>query len=411
MDAVELAMANGYYFDRRIDLEFYDSAGKLLYKLDTPKNGIKPSIMVKGTYIEGSYSISSYISVQNMSYSVDVNSVELIRCKMYYSGMDETLTKYVQQLTGASGITIDFNVLYADQEKEPPNRAVRFQCVVASECKDMFDIPFVYHSSGTIELDNGTPGMPETGSGSKSNAKITMPLLEYLKKLATLRNDYISQNFNGPKKVFKESTLINSIECPSDKASMDISVSPGLYRFGEALRKIGTMEVADESDPKYCKLKVATFRNSIIVTVIEPDDWEERAKKNGCVTDEQKAKFFSDNYSNDRQITIIGAPSLKSLKPIGTKDNPIRLNFVKAAYRSENVVFLSVMYDDRIAPGKFCTLSASAIMGKGSSGSKLFSRITEYGKDIVVRITGAVDFEFSTTDTSWMNFKGPVVEY
>lgn len=409
MDNYERAMSQGYYFDRRIDLEFYDKDGTKLYELKTPAHGIKPAITVKGTYIEGDYSVDAFIMIQNLSYSADINSVEMIRCSMYYSGMEESPLKVGQALTGSSGITTDYMVLYADQDKEPPNRAVRFQCVVASECKEMFDIPMSYKSSGTIDLDDGKPSAPESGTGGKAGAKITMKLSEYLKRLAEVRNQYLDGEYTGKRAVFKDTMKITSIELPKGRGDMEVSVSPGKYTFGESLRRIGSMVVADESSPEYCKLKAATFNGSIVVTVIPPGDWELRAKAAGCVTDAQIENFHAENYSNEREITSIGGGGTPVKAAYGTRSNPITLNFVRAAYRSEVLVSVSVMYDNRISPGRFCTINGKAIMGRGSSASRSFSRLTKAGDNVTIEVVGAVEYEFSTVSTSYMNFSGPIV--
>jgi hypothetical protein len=128
----QTAYSLGYYFDRCIDLEFYDSNRNFMAALKTPKRGMKPSITVKGELIEGSYAISSYISIQNMSYDININAVAYIKCTMYYSGLKEAVQTSYQAEKVKNGHTILFSVLYADQEKEPPNRAVRFQCTTAA---------------------------------------------------------------------------------------------------------------------------------------------------------------------------------------------------------------------------------------------------------------------------------------
>jgi hypothetical protein len=85
--------------------------------LKTPKRGMKPSITVKGELIEGSYAISSYISIQNMSYDININAVAYIKCTMYYSGLKEAVQTSYQAEKVKNGHTILFSVLYADQEK------------------------------------------------------------------------------------------------------------------------------------------------------------------------------------------------------------------------------------------------------------------------------------------------------
>lgn len=405
LDQYQTAMSKGYYFDRRIDLKFYDNAGSLLYVLNTPKDGYKPSITVKGTFIEGSYSINNYVSVQNMLYTIDINSVSKIECHMYYSGMDDNLG--ISALA-TEGKTVLFDVLYADQEKEPPNRAIRFQCTTAADCREMYDIPIVVSSSGTIQLDLNMQ-TPSTGSGSKDKAKVSTTLIEYLKQLATARNNYLTRTYIGKKMVFRKHMTISVIECPKALQSMKIAVSPSYKTFGGALKELSSFEPPNNSDPGYTKIKVSSFDGRIIVTAVPPSDWEQRAEAAESKTDEQKQKFFDEHYSNDRDVVLIGS----SAKPMseGTSKNPIRLNFVKAAFRSENLVSISMIYDDRISPGKFCAIASNAIMGKATSGTKLNSRLTSLPKNLtVMRITGTVDYEFSTTEMSGMTFTGPVVD-
>ena len=68
------SVQNGIYFDRCIDLTFYDENMTPKWYLKTPEVGYKPDITIKGTLIEGSYSISSFISITNLSYDFDINS-------------------------------------------------------------------------------------------------------------------------------------------------------------------------------------------------------------------------------------------------------------------------------------------------------------------------------------------------
>ena len=131
----QIAKQMGYYFDRCIDLTFYDSDMNYIGKLKTPTRGLKPTIVIKGLLVEGGYAIDSYISVQNMAFDIDIAYIGFIKAKMYYSGLEESLGDTLMSLKLKQGHTILYRVLYADQEKEPPNRCVRFQCVVA--CKDI----------------------------------------------------------------------------------------------------------------------------------------------------------------------------------------------------------------------------------------------------------------------------------
>ena len=66
------AKSLGYYFDRCIDLDFYNTDMEHIASLRTPKRGLKPTITIKGLFIEGGYAIDSYISIQNMAFDIDV---------------------------------------------------------------------------------------------------------------------------------------------------------------------------------------------------------------------------------------------------------------------------------------------------------------------------------------------------
>ena len=104
----------GYYFDRCIDLVFYDDEMKVIGRLNTPKRGMKPTITIKGIFIEGGYAIDSYISVQNMAFDVDISYVSYIKAKMYYSGLAETVASTDVNRRLKHGHTILYRVLYAD---------------------------------------------------------------------------------------------------------------------------------------------------------------------------------------------------------------------------------------------------------------------------------------------------------
>src|SRR5574344_809969 len=141
---------NGIYFDRCIDLTFYDENMNAKRFLKTPEVGYKPDITIKGTLIEGSYSISSFISITNLSYEFDINSIYYIKARMYYRGL---IGKTVGNLENYQGHVILFSVLYADQEKEPPNRAVRFQCTVSATDYTRLGTKLYTDGDGVFTLD------------------------------------------------------------------------------------------------------------------------------------------------------------------------------------------------------------------------------------------------------------------
>lgn len=190
----------GYYFDRCIDLVFYNTDMEVIGCLKTPKRGLKPTITIKGLLIEGGYAIDSYISIQNMAFDIDVAYVGYIKAHMYYSGLEETTITTIINQKLRKGHTILYRVLYADQEKEPPNRCVRFQCVVASKDTSMYDTP-LYASGGSLKyLDEGSDANNLVAVlTDKSNSKA--PLKEICKEIIEIYNTGIKKNTDaGTKK-------------------------------------------------------------------------------------------------------------------------------------------------------------------------------------------------------------------
>lgn len=91
----------------------------------------------------------------------------------------------------------------------------------------------------------------------------------------------------------------------------------------------------------------------------------------------------------------------------------IPLYYIKSAYRQETIINVTTLFDDRIHPGCNCKIVGSAIMGKSKTRSlaKDGSKITSYKNEMVTfRVTGKIDYEFSTTNGNSMILQGPVVK-
>ena len=180
------AINNGYYFDRCIDLEFFNIRYEPLARLKCPTRGMKPSITIKGNFIEGNYSVDSYISIQNMAFDIDINAVAFILASMYYSGIEESTSvnnPYSQNLRHNRHEVL-YSVQFADQEKEPPHRAVKFQCVVASEDITRIGIN-MYGVGGEL--------VKEKREITLKNKKTSTTLLNVVKNVAELYNKNIKE--------------------------------------------------------------------------------------------------------------------------------------------------------------------------------------------------------------------------
>lgn len=410
----------GYYFDRCIDLYFYDSEKTLLGSLRTPKSSLKPSITVKGEFIEGEYAISSYVSVQNMAYDVDINAVAYIDCHMYYAGLNNATVETPRTSSVKHGHSILFSVLYADQEKEPPNRAVRFQCTVAAQDKARFNYKVNILNDGAVAATtDGKVDVSPKGVGKKSVTP-TYKLIDFLKQIAIVHNNQIKAYdvislVDAEKAATVENLtnkiLLHSIICDKELAEKQIKVSPGKYSIGELLRQLNCVKTTSAGNITYCEWKVCMNAGNITVSRIVPDNWRDIAFTEGYNTEEKQNEYFYEHFF-DKEPQIYYLAVDKAEKVQSAQSDYVYLNYVKSAYRTETIIQCSIMYDDRIRPGSYCVIQGNAIMGRhtgrgGKSGSRLISLTNQL---VLFRVTGGVNFEFSTTEDATMALTGVIVD-
>ena len=162
----------------------------------------------------------------------------------------------------------------------------------------------------------------------------------------------------------------------------------------------------------YCKFKIVIDRGVMRVTTPVPNNWKEIAKSKG-VPEANLEQFYKDNYINAKVNTynVFGGTLAREKKPA-----IIPLNFVKSATRSECVIYVETMFDDRITPGCYVSIKSNAIMGKkfgstkGRSGGSRIIHYLDEDKPVVFRNTGKIEYLFSTTEDSYMKLQGPVDE-
>lgn len=403
----------GYYFDRCIDLTFYNTDMEYIGTLVTPKIGMKPTITIKGLFIEGGYSVDSYISVQNMAFDIDVAYIGYIKARMYYSGLEETIAVTTVNQKIKNGHTVLYRVLYADQEKEPPNRCVRFQCVVASKDTTMYETP-LYISGGSVNYL--IEGMDSSNllSVLKDKSSSKVPLKKLCEEIINIYNTGIRQNTNAGKNSDLYNQLkISILEIDAPLENLTVELSPGEYTLGDFIRQLNSN--ASETDDvgfTYSKFKIVIDRGAMRVTTPVPSNWKKIARAHGYSKNHYEA-YYNSHYSNVNTNTysVIGSALTKEKSTL-----VVPLNFVKGATRSENVIYVETLFDDRITPGCHVAIKSNAIMGKkfGSSKSKSGgSRILHYldkEKPVIFRNTGKIEYLFSTTEDSYMKMQGPVDE-
>lgn len=407
----QTAREQGYYFDRCIDLDFFDTSMDLLATLRTPKRGLKPTITIKGLFIEGGYAIDSYISIQNMAFDIDVASVGFIKARMYYSGLEEGVVSTPTSLKIKNGHTILYRVLYADQEKEPPNRCVRFQCVVASKDFSMADTP-MYVSGGSAKyLEAGQDDNSLVVKlDNKSNSKVTLKKL--CEDIIKIYNEGIVKNTEaGTQPELKNSLEICLFEIDEPLEELFVEISPGKYSLYTFIRELNSQAVeTDKNGVSYPRYKIVIDRGCMRVSTPLPSNWKNIAVSQGYVDYE---KYYNDMYASVKTntYTVLGG-SLKKEE----NSEVVDLNYVKSATRSECVIYVETLFDDRITPGCKVRIKSNAIMGKkfGSAKTKTGgSRILNYLENeepITFRNTGKIEYLFSTTEDSYMKMQGPVDE-
>lgn len=409
----QLAREIGYYFDRCIDLTFYNTDMEYIGRLKTPARGMKPNITIKGLLVEGGYAIDSYISIQNMAFDIDVAYIGYVKARMYYSGIEEGVVSTLTTLRLRQGHTILFRVLYADQEKEPPNRCVRFQCVVASKDTSMYQTPVLASGSAVVYLQEGLSATAPVGTiTNKSGSSI--PLKKLCEELITVYNTGITRNTNaGKNKEFYDLLKISILEIDEPLESMVIELSPGEYTIGDFIRMLNSNATeTDINGFSYSKFKIVIDRGTMRVSTPVPSNWKKVAKSEGYAKSNYE-EYYNNKYASVKTNTY----SVFGISLVNENSTPvIPLNFVKNATRSECVIYVETLFDDRITPGCHVAIKSNAIMGKkfGSSKSKTGgSRILHYlndDKPVVFRNTGKIEYLFSTTEDSYMKMQGPVDE-
>lgn len=385
------SVQNGIYFDRCIDLTFYDENMTPKGYLKTPEVGYKPDITIKGTLIEGSYSISSFISITNLSYAFDINSIYYIKARMYYRGLTG---KTVGNLENYQGHVILFSVLYADQEKEPPNRAIRFQCTVSATDYTRLGTKLYTDGNGVFTLEENAANA-NSNTQNKSDGR---KLKNVLMKICEMYNQSLPPRLKTGDTNLQIYKLI--FDC---KKHEDIEVDVGKNFSGNigAYLSFLNNKTVTINGVMYNVFKVFINQNEMNVSIVYPND--------SSLID---SEYFQERTDNGGEYDVQNAVGITPANVVNGRSSDIPLYYIKSAYRQETVINVTTLFDDRIHPGCNCKIVGSSIMGKSKTRSlaKDGSKITSYRNEMVTfRVTGKIDYEFSTTNGSSMTLQGPVV--
>ena len=386
------SVQNGIYFDRCIDLTFYDENMNPKGYLKTPEVGYKPDITIKGTLIEGSYSISSFISITNLSYEFDINSIYYIKARMYYRGLKG---KTVGNLNNYQGHVILFSVLYAYQEKEPPNRAIRFQCTVSATDYTRLGTKLYTDGNGVFTLVEN----PFNSDNNTQNKSVSSKLKDVLMEVCKMYNQSLPPRLKTGDTDLQIYKII--FNC---KKHEDIEVDAGKNftgNIGSYLSFLNNKTVTING-VMYNVFKVFINQNIMNVSIVYPND--------SSLIDNE---YFQERTDNGGEYSVQNAVGIISANVINGSSSDIPLYYIKSAYRQESIINVTTLFDDRIYPGCSCKIVGSAIMGRSKTRSlaKDGSKITSYRNEMVTfRVTGKIGYEFSTTNGNSMILQGPVVK-
>lgn len=383
---------NGIYFDRCIDLTFYDEDMNVKGVLKTPEVGYKPDITIKGTLIEGSYSISSFISITNLSYEFDINSIYYIRARMYYRGLSG---KTVGNLENYQGHVILFSVLYADQEKEPPNRAIRFQCTVSATDYTRLGTKLYTDGDGVFTLEE----KPSNANNNEQKKSVGRNLKDVLMEVCKMYNQSLSPRLKTGDTDLQIYKLI--FDC---KKHEDIEIDVGKNFSGNigAYLSFVNNKTVTINGVMYNVFKVYINQGTMNVSIVYPND-----------SALLESEYFKERDDKGGEYSIQNAVGITPANVIKGGKSDIPLYYIKSAYRQETIINVTTLFDDRIYPGCNCKIVGSSIMGKSKTRSlaKDGSRIVSYKNEMVTfRATGKIEYEFSTTNGSSMVLQGPVVK-
>lgn len=344
-------------FDRCIDVYVYDESLKEIARIITPEYGPKPEIKVEGCIISNTYQISGKVTITNLERAINVDDSAYLRVEMYYKGSQRLQTTHK---------SIWYSVQFADQSKQPPNRQVCFNCLVAGTTPDIMSTPT------TISKQDA------------NNKPIADTLENVLKLVIDAYNEALPDTM---KTVFK----LN----PEPVFRMDPAIAIVAKHSPVSLQ--------------WNNVALSSILDDLTMTTVEAEPTGKNAKT--------KTTFCAYCYYIEENNLVVSLnPS--ELGNIITSPDELKLDYVQSAYRYGPVVHVKAMFDPRIHQDITIVMSASNISGRrvagnlvpiasktallsgqgGIDGTALF--------DVKFRPVGGINFVFSTNGENFMTFQG-----
>lgn len=332
------------FFDRRIDLRFYNESGKFLASISTPDIGQKPDITIKGTLISESSAISTDITVVNLERGFEVDSVAWIYAVMSYGRMRKE-GNYTSML---------FYVQYADQVKGPPDRQVVFKCIQASSSPDIM--------GGRIKL-----------SHLEDKKAVGVPLHKFLAEFIEKLNDVFAITTTNDVKLLLKLNPEPSWEGTED--AKELEVFPGSQEL--------------------TVYQWFTWLNSQVLY-----------KEPSSLTNKVPRQFYGLHFfiRESKELVVQPTPTYNETNTRNGK-SVVELTHVLSVYRNGNIIHVRTLFDPRIHQGTYLHISAFNIGGKRSLGKIVPLDKLDY---VYFTPVGGIPFEFGTRQGNSMALQGVV---
>ena len=338
-------------FDRCIDVYVYDEAGKEIARIITPEYGPKPEIKVEGCIISNTYQISGKVTITNLERAINVDDSKYLRVDMYYKG---------SQIFQSTHKSIWYSVQFADQSKQPPNRQVCFNCLVAGTTPDIMS---------TLVTISKQDAKKKPVEDSLNNV-LKLVISEYNKALGSAVNALMY-----------------------DK--LKLNAEP-IFRMDPAIAIIAKHK---KIALQWNNVALSSILDSLTMTTIDTEPTGENAKT-------KTAFCVYAYYIEENNLVVSLNPS--NLGNVITSPDILKLDYVQSAYRYGPVVHVKAMFDPRIHQDVTIVMSATNLSGKKVAG-KLVPLLSTFGANMVqFRPVGGINFIFSTNGENFMTFQGCV---
>lgn len=335
-------------FDRCIDVKIYDSNRLLIAEVRTPEYGPKPEIKVEGTILSNTYQIAGKVTITNLERSVPVENARFLVVEMYYGGAQ------VSQILRKQ---IIYSVLFADQSKQPPNRQVCFNCIVAGTTPDIMS-----YKTSISKLD--AKGKP-----------MEIPL-------STILQDVI--------KAYNQALLAAE---PNWYDKLALDPEPELRMTATTEANFNSIKSAAQWSDK----SISEILDSLTTITVETEPITKDATAN-------KYYLAFNYYIENNKLVVAELPSNAFIPITGQKR--LEMTYVLSAYRYGPQVHIRALFDPRIHQDVVISISASNLSGKKVAGNLIpLLRDAELGV-VLFRPVGGIQFAFSTTSENWMQMQG-----